>query len=133
MKLTAAEKVMSARLIDEKGFVGGEIVISYASDCFDCENAWMTDYIEIAGADDDGKLAGMLFDWAERFALDRDCILIPSPDMSWEAFHIWKRIDPFSLLTTLDHAGAPEYVRNEGGDINRFKTQLRKIRDDPNV
>jgi len=133
MKLTVAEKVMSARLIDEKGFVGGEIVISYASDCFDRENAWMTDYIEVTGADDDGKLAGMLFDWAECFALDRNCILIPSPDMSWEAFHIWKRIDPFSLLTTLNHAGAPDYVQSEGGDMNRFKAQLKKIRDDLNV
>ena len=81
------------------------------SECFGFKNVWQIDKIRIFTAIGCTDTIEQLLDWAEQFALDRSCRLIPSPALSEADFLIWRNYDPEALLKVLIHPDAAEFVK----------------------
>jgi hypothetical protein len=129
MTVQAHEWAMSGAVLGKNKDVRGEILMTYQAECFGFKNVWQIDKIRIFTAIGCTDIIEQLLDWAEQFALDRSCRLIPSPALSEAGFLIWRNFDPEALLKVLIHPDAAEFVKEANGDLKRYHEQVTEICD----
>ncbi len=110
----------------EEGEVVGEATVSCEGVPF--ERAWQLTYIEVDDQYRRQGIATQLYHCAKAYVRERGCRLLPHPDLLWDGFFFWMKLDPDALLEVLSHHTSRGIVQRAGGDEERLLDQLALVR-----
>ncbi len=91
------------------------------------EKAWEMIFIEVSENHRRRGIATKIYRWARAQAAIRECRLLPGPDLTWDEFYFWMKMDPEAVLEVLTHRNTPHIVEDAVGDLETFKEQLIEV------
>ena len=112
----------------KEGEVVGEATVSSVGVPF--KRAWQLTFIEVPDEQNRRKgVATQLYNYGKTYVRERGCRLLPHPDLSWDGFFFWVKLDPDALLEVLSHHTSHGIVQRDGGDEERLVEQLALVRN----
>ena len=119
--------IVEIAMIEEGKVVGDATIIGVG---VPFERAWQLTFIEVPHEQNRRKgIATQLYDYAKTYVRERGCRLLPHPDLLWDGFFFWMKLDPDALLEVLSHHTSHGIVQRAGGDEERLVEQLALVRN----
>lgn len=129
MTVSADEWAMRGELLGENNKLRGELLMTYQAASFGYKRVWRVEFIEVHDKIKYTHVVYELLDWAEQFALDRNCYLIPTADLTLSEYVIWYHYRPEALFKVLNHPEAAEFVKEGSCNLARYRKQVADICD----
>ena len=121
------ERSFSLTITDENAHIIGEAILTDKAYPF-VAKAWQVSLIEVDKKYQRKGYGTALYRRCKEFAAEHGCaVVVPSADMSWDEFALWRALDPDALRKILTHDEAITWVDSQGGDIPRLMTQIALI------